>query len=54
MMKKVIYFLLAFVMLLSFSAVVFASESSKNDGFREAGTVYVGGRPVLLIQQIYL
>ena len=42
MMKKVIYFLLAFVMLLSFSAVVFASESSKNDGFREAGTVYVG------------
>ena len=41
-MKKVIYFLLAFVMLLSFSAVVFASESSKNDGFREAGTVYVG------------
>ena len=45
MMKKVIYFLLAFVMLLSFSAVVFASESSKNDGFREAGTVYWSGDP---------
>ena len=37
MMKKVIYFLLAFVMLLSFSAVVFASESSKNDGLCWSG-----------------
>lgn len=41
-MKKSISFLLAFVMLFSFSTVAFASESSKNDGFQEAGTVYVG------------
>lgn len=41
-MKKSISFLLAFVMLFSFSTVAFASESNTNDGFQEAGTVYVG------------
>lgn len=41
-MKKTISFLLTVVMLLSFSTVAFASESNENDGFLEAGTVYVG------------
>lgn len=53
MMKKVIYFLLAFVMLLSFSAVVFASESSKMM-VSKLELFMLEWRPVLLIQQIYL
>lgn len=42
MMKKTSSFLLACIMLFSFSAVAFASESGENGGFQEAGTVYVG------------
>ena len=41
-MKKFISLLLAITLIFSSATVAFASESAENDGFIEAGTVYVG------------